>query len=117
MAGLHSIAEMDLPMLSVRLSVRSSQRASRTNACGTALMNLIETMGNLYYVYLQRNGEPTAPLVGFTAAALTLAKTVLYWAQEYYCDYCAIGHNSVDRLALWAVLNGCVVCIVNDDFR
>ncbi|KAH6904253.1 hypothetical protein BKA70DRAFT_541658 [Coprinopsis sp. MPI-PUGE-AT-0042] len=75
-----------------------------TNA--QSLMNLIETVGNLYYVYLQRNGEPTAPLVGFTAASLTLAKTVLYWAQEYYCDYCAIGHNSVDKLALWAVLNG-----------
>jgi hypothetical protein len=76
-------------------------------------MNLVETIGNLYYVYLERNGSPIAPLVGFTAASLTVAKTVLYWAQEYYCNYCAIGHNSVDRLALWAVLNGYVPCRFN----
>ncbi|KAG5642870.1 hypothetical protein DXG03_002015 [Asterophora parasitica] len=38
---------------------------------------------------------------------MTLAKTVLYWLQEYYCGYCGIGHNSASDLVFyWIIPNG-----------
>ncbi|KAG5653809.1 hypothetical protein H0H81_010277 [Sphagnurus paluster] len=38
---------------------------------------------------------------------MTLSKTLLYWFQEYYCGYCAVGHNSVKDLILyWIIPNG-----------
>jgi hypothetical protein len=31
----------------------------------------------------------------------------LYWAQEYYCGYCAVGHNTPWTLFwLWVIPNG-----------
>ncbi|KZS91441.1 hypothetical protein SISNIDRAFT_456701 [Sistotremastrum niveocremeum HHB9708] len=78
-----------------------------TNA--QSLMNVIETLINLYYLYLAHRSvpSPSAPLVGFTGAVMTLSKTVLYWAQEYYCNYCAVGHNTVqDLIVLWIIPNG-----------
>ncbi|KAF8201342.1 hypothetical protein K438DRAFT_1905793 [Mycena galopus ATCC 62051] len=71
-----------------------------TNA--QSLMNVIETIMNLVYLYTAHvTAWPAAPLIGFTAATLTLAKTVLYWAQEYYCNYCA------DLIQYWIIPNGC----------
>ena len=38
-----------------------------------------------------------------------LYQTVLYWAQEYYCNYCAVGHNKLfDLILLWIIPNGYV---------
>lgn len=73
-----------------------------------ALMNVLETLGNIAYLYLAHVAlSPVAPLIGFTSAALTLAKTILYWAQEYYCGYCSVGHNSLKDLAVfWILPNG-----------
>lgn len=52
---------------------------------------------------------PPATIVGFAAATMTLSKTILYWAQEYYCNYCAVGHNNVmDLILLWIIPNGFV---------
>ncbi|UKZ77117.1 hypothetical protein TrVFT333_004835 [Trichoderma virens FT-333] len=34
-----------------------------------------------------------ATLIGFSAAVMTLSKTVLYWANEYYSGFDNIGHN------------------------
>ncbi len=78
------------------------------NSTKTALMNVIETLLNLYYVYLQHFvGSPSAPLVGLSTAVMTLSKTVLYWAQEYYCGGCAIGHNDWWTLLwFWIIPNG-----------
>lgn len=75
-----------------------------------ALMNIIETLLNLYYLYLAHiSDSASAPLVGFSAALMTLSKTVLYWAQEYYCNFCAVGHNSLGDLFLyWILPNGYV---------
>jgi uroporphyrin-III C-methyltransferase len=66
-----------------------------TNA--QAFLNVIETMLNVEYLYLahsspstsitaspsgkRRKGHPTAPLIGFTAAVMTLSKTLLYHLQ------------------------------------
>jgi len=77
-----------------------------TNA--QSLLNVIETLMNLAYLYAAHvSAWPPAPLIGFTAVAMTLAKTVLYWAQEYYCNYCAVGHNSLkDLIQYWIIPNG-----------
>ncbi|KAF8198350.1 hypothetical protein K438DRAFT_1824243 [Mycena galopus ATCC 62051] len=78
-----------------------------------SLMNIIETIMNLVYLYTAHvTAWPTAPLIGFTAAALTLAKTVLYWAQEYYCNYCAVGHNSVKVLIQYWIIPGGIWIVV-----
>ncbi|RDB30051.1 hypothetical protein Hypma_013887 [Hypsizygus marmoreus] len=77
-----------------------------TNA--QSLLNVIETLLNLTYLYLAHVAAwPPAPLVGFAAAVMTLSKTILYWAQEYYCGYCGVGHNSLFNLSVyWIVPNG-----------
>lgn len=80
-----------------------------TNA--QSLLNIIENFLNITYIYLvhgtSHGPRPAAPLLGLVSAATTLAKTVLYWAQEYYCDYCAVGHNSgKDLLVYWIIPNG-----------
>lgn len=77
-----------------------------TNA--QSFLNVIETLLNAVYLYTAHVAKwPPATLVGFTAAALTLAKTVLYWAQEYFCNYCAVGHNDLQTLFIyWIIPNG-----------
>nr|GAT60650.1 predicted protein [Mycena chlorophos] len=68
-----------------------------------SLLNLFETILNLAYVYAThvRAWNP-APVLGLVGASMTLSKTVLYWAQEYYCNWCAVGHNSLrDIIMYW----------------
>ncbi len=67
-------------------------------------------MMNLAYLYLAHVVQwPAATIVGFAAVVMTLSKTVLYWAQEYYCGFCAIGHNNAwDLVTLWIIPNGYV---------
>jgi len=71
-----------------------------------AAMNVPETALNFVYLYLGSN-SPVGPLVGFTAASLTFAKTALYWLREYFCDYCDVGHNGLYNLVVvWMIPNG-----------
>jgi hypothetical protein len=73
-------------------------------------MNLVENALNIVYLYLAHVAEsPIAPLVGYTAVHLTVGKTMLYWLQEYYCGFCAIGHNKLSNIIVfWVFPNGCV---------
>ncbi|PFH51585.1 hypothetical protein AMATHDRAFT_58683 [Amanita thiersii Skay4041] len=73
-----------------------------------SFMNILETLLNLAYLYLAHvTQSPAAPVVGFASAVMTLSKTMLYWVQEYYCNYCAVGHNSFLNLVVyWIVPNG-----------
>nr|XP_019043735.1 uroporphyrinogen-III C-methyltransferase [Kwoniella bestiolae CBS 10118]OCF22665.1 uroporphyrinogen-III C-methyltransferase [Kwoniella bestiolae CBS 10118] len=78
-------------------------------------MNVIEVFLAIEYLYLRhtsprsstRTPNPShryhahAPLVGFAGALMTLSKTALYFLQEYFCDWCMVGHN--DRFTFWAV--------------
>ena len=75
-----------------------------------ALLNVIETLLNITYVYLAHVAQwPPATLIGLGAAVMTLSKTILYWAQEYYCGFCAVGHNNAsDLFFLWIIPNGYV---------
>ncbi|KAF8811171.1 hypothetical protein BYT27DRAFT_7184544 [Phlegmacium glaucopus] len=77
-----------------------------TNA--QSLLNIIETLANLAYLYLAHIAQwSPAPIIGFGAALTTLSKTVLYWAQEYYCGFCEIGHNTLwDLVFFWIIPNG-----------
>ncbi|KAM3503239.1 hypothetical protein MY10362_004320 [Beauveria mimosiformis] len=48
-----------------------------------------------------------AVLVGFSAAVMTLSKTILYWLNEYYSGFDNIGHNDLSSLIfLWIIPNG-----------
>ncbi|UNI13847.1 hypothetical protein JDV02_000546 [Purpureocillium takamizusanense] len=83
-------------------------------------LNAVETAMYLAYVVAwwaarRRNAEgrlegrdaAVAVLVGFSAAVMTLSKTVLYWMNEYYSGFDNIGHNSLARLIpLWIIPNG-----------
>ncbi|KAG4410774.1 hypothetical protein IFR04_016089 [Cadophora malorum] len=101
------------------------------------LLNIVESLMYLYYLYIllvfgrQSNsrgrGAPSpqtigvlgqqryvdgqkgaiAVLVGYSAAVMTVSKTVLYWMNEYYSGFENIGHNSVRNLIfLWIIPNG-----------
>jgi hypothetical protein len=46
-------------------------------------------------------------MIGFGVALMTLSKTFLYLAQEYYCGFCAVGHNKLwDLVLLYIMPNG-----------
>ncbi|KAK0470137.1 uncharacterized protein EV420DRAFT_91975 [Desarmillaria tabescens] len=72
-----------------------------------AILNLLENFAAItYLVLVYAFKSDIAPLFGYTGATVTLAKTILYLAQEYYCGWCAIGHNDfVDVLAYWVCPN------------
>ncbi|KAK0204497.1 hypothetical protein DFS33DRAFT_660584 [Desarmillaria ectypa] len=76
-------------------------------ANAAAILNLLENFAAItYLVLVYALKSDIAPLFGYTGATVTLAKTILYLAQEYYCGWCAIGHNDfVDVLAYWICPN------------
>ncbi|KAM5351148.1 hypothetical protein ACJ41O_003871 [Fusarium nematophilum] len=85
-------------------------------------LNVVETLMYLVYLWLvwaRSEGEGVARrtvsgrdgamavLVGFSAAVMTLSKTVLYWANEYYSGFDNIAHNApFDIFYLWVLPNG-----------
>jgi hypothetical protein len=56
----------------------------------------------LYSTYVL--DSPIAPLFGFSSQLMTLSKTLLYIAQEHFCGYCNIGHNSLKDLVFFYIL-------------
>ncbi|KAH8921638.1 hypothetical protein BT69DRAFT_311819 [Atractiella rhizophila] len=74
-------------------------------------LNVIETILNFAYLYLSSSPLPEtrakALLIGFTSVVMTESKTILYWLQEYFCNYCCVGQNTLFRLiVLWIIPNG-----------
>lgn len=100
-------------------------------------LNIVESLMYVYYLYIlfahgrqskaQGRGAPKtskvgflgqqryvdgrmgalAVLVGYSAAVMTVSKTVLYWMNEYYSGFENIGHNSwADLVLLWIIPNG-----------
>lgn len=85
-----SIPDKDSP----RLKVCPNHTTLRVVTDQVALLNVIEVILNIEYLYLrhtsprsQRKGSNVvqyhghAPLVGFASALMTLSKTALYWLQ------------------------------------
>ncbi|KAI9312878.1 hypothetical protein BX666DRAFT_1982837 [Dichotomocladium elegans] len=76
-----------------------------------AIMNLVETTINFIYLGMLASGKPDnlgrANLVGFSAATLTCAKTVLYMLNEVFSGMRHTRHNSLqDFILLWTIPNG-----------
>jgi len=81
-----------------------------------ATLNIVETLFYLYYLSaVPSHGGPrlegpragVAVLVGFSAALMTLSKTVLYGLNEYFSGFDNVGHNSMqDLLLMWIIPNG-----------
>ncbi|EGR48523.1 uncharacterized protein TRIREDRAFT_32204, partial [Trichoderma reesei QM6a] len=98
-------------------------RAGNGFTSAQGFLNAIETLLYLWYLgawyfagkrsssagYKVVSGRAgaRATLVGFSAAVMTLSKTILYWANEYYSGFDNIGHNSLeDLILLWIIPNG-----------
>ncbi|KAI1878170.1 hypothetical protein JX265_002538 [Neoarthrinium moseri] len=95
-----------------------------TSAQGS--LNVVETAMYLAYLYIYfARGQPLAGagagekkvltgrpaglavVLAFSAAVMTVSKTVLYWANEYYSGFDNIGHNTwQDLIPLWIIPNG-----------
>jgi hypothetical protein len=75
-------------------------------------MNILENCLNISYLYLAHVADSSAaPLIGFTSAIMTLAKTALYGLTEYYCSGagCNASHNDFATLfQFWLLPNGYV---------
>ncbi|KKA27838.1 hypothetical protein TD95_004125 [Thielaviopsis punctulata] len=78
-------------------------------------LNVVETAMYLFYMAAAARAGGTVTgkcgakvlLVGFSAAVMTLSKTVLYWANEYFSGYANIGHNNLSTLiTMWIIPNG-----------
>jgi len=72
-------------------------------ANAAAVLNVIENIfGILYLWWTHVFPSELAVLAGYTGSAMTLAKTLLYVSQEYFCGFCAIGHNTfTSQLLYW----------------
>ncbi|KAF8071612.1 hypothetical protein FPV67DRAFT_1667094 [Lyophyllum atratum] len=65
-------------------------------AGAAAILNVLEISMNLIYLYHAHiTRSDVAPLFGYTGAVMTLAKTILYTTQEYFCSGCSVGHNDL----------------------
>ncbi|KAF7330231.1 hypothetical protein MVEN_02460300 [Mycena venus] len=89
-----------------------------------SILNLLETFANIGYlvgthVYKSRS----ALLVGYTGATATLAKTLLYSLNQYFCNGCAVGHNTFFNLftfwifpnIMWMVFPGLIMWRLGSD--
>ncbi|KAJ7895062.1 hypothetical protein B0H13DRAFT_2234576 [Mycena leptocephala] len=76
-------------------------------ASAAAILNLLETFANIAYLIGTHVYETrAAPLVGYTGATATLAKTILYSLTQYFCNGCAVGHNtSLNLFMFWIFPN------------
>ena len=74
----------------------------------SAVLNLAEALGNLVYLNkTEISPDPIAPIIGFSVASATIAQAIIYWLQEYFCDYCATGHNPLwTAVTLWWIPTG-----------
>ncbi|KAK3903184.1 hypothetical protein C8A05DRAFT_43532 [Staphylotrichum tortipilum] len=97
-------------------------------AAAQSLLNLVESL--LYLLYLAlwwSNGRQATPgarrsiggrlgaataLLGFSAAVMTVSKTILYWVLEYCSGWDNIGQNDLYSLiVLWIIPNGAWIVV------
>ena len=104
-ASRHTRKEMDSPTHNVFFSAGACVRVSVADESRIALLNIGETILNLLYVYLTHvKSLPSAPVIGFAAANLTLGKTLLYVIQDLFCNRCTTGHNTLSVLLTYYIL-------------
>ncbi|KAI8576227.1 hypothetical protein K450DRAFT_257735 [Umbelopsis ramanniana AG] len=75
-----------------------------------SVMNVVENIVNLTYVYLATNPKINvgfANLVGFSGAVMTLSKTILYWLNDHCSGWAHTKHNDLQTfITLWVIPNG-----------
>ncbi|TKY87139.1 hypothetical protein EX895_003816 [Sporisorium graminicola] len=77
-----------------------------------SLMNVGESILNLFYIYLVHiKATPAAlavaPIWGLIAVTMTLSKTILYVLNDFCCGWCKTGHNDWYTLIVyWILPNG-----------
>jgi hypothetical protein len=80
-------------------STWSAHFQKNSNPFSLAALNIVELVINALYLYSTYVlDSPVAPLFGFSTNLMTLSKTVLYIAHEYFCGFCNIGHNTAKDL-------------------
>jgi len=80
-------------------------KQSKAHGRGTPKASTVGFLGQRRFVDGQMGAK--AVLVAYSAALMTVSKTVLYWLNEYYSGFANIGHNSFpDLLFLWIIPNG-----------
>ena len=85
-------------------STQSAHFQNSSNPFYLATLNIVEFVINALYLYSTYVlDSPVAPLFGFSTNLMTLSKTVLYFAHEYFCGFCNIGHNSAKDLFIFYV--------------
>ncbi|RDB25531.1 hypothetical protein Hypma_006315 [Hypsizygus marmoreus] len=85
-------------------------------AGAAAVLNVLEISTNLIYMYQAYIARSdVAPLIGYTGAVMTLAKTLLYITQEYFCGYCSVGHNNfLPAFLAWILPNAAGHCFIDE---
>jgi len=87
-------------------------RAGSGFTAAQAWLNVLESALYLAYLWGARAGPragraPWPLVVGFSAAVMTLSKTILYGMNEYCSGFHSVGHNSWARLVpLYIIPNG-----------
>ncbi|GAC96231.1 adiponectin receptor protein 1 [Pseudozyma hubeiensis SY62] len=77
-----------------------------------SLMNVGESIINLFYIYLVHvKATPAAlavaPVYGLVTVIMTLSKTILYVLNDFCCGWCKTGHNDWYTLIVyWILPNG-----------
>ncbi|SPO23243.1 related to Adiponectin receptor 1 [Ustilago trichophora] len=77
-----------------------------------SLMNVGESILNLFYIYLVHikatpSSLAVAPIWGLVAVTMTLSKTILYVLNDFCCGWCKTGHNDWYTLFVyWILPNG-----------
>ncbi|KAJ7236256.1 hypothetical protein B0H12DRAFT_128741 [Mycena haematopus] len=93
-------------------------------ASAAAILNLLETFANIGYLVGTHVYETRAALlVGYTGATATLAKTLLYSLNQYFCNGCDIRHNTAFNLfaywifpnIMWMVFPGLIMWRLGSD--
>ncbi|THV01053.1 hypothetical protein K435DRAFT_776233 [Dendrothele bispora CBS 962.96] len=85
-------------------SVESYEKGEGFASAG-AVMAVVENLTAYTYLYLVHvANSDLAPLIGYSAAIMTMAKTVVHVGQELFCGLCGIGHNDVSTMISYWVL-------------
>jgi len=85
-------------------------------ANAAAVLNVVENLFAILYLWFTHachSSPELATIAGYTGSAMTLAKTLLYVSQEYYCGFCAIGHNTLSGMLFYWILPNVAWLIVS----
>lgn len=99
-----NVVEITMYTIYLLMVIRSGKQSAGQGR-GAPSQQVAGRFGGSKVLYGQQAG--LAALIGYSAAVMTMAKTALYWLNEYFSGFDNIGHNSVQSLIfLWIIPNG-----------